>query len=300
MNDGLLERFEAYMNGLGHSEESRRLRRNICGRFLKQHDLATARLSGIVAFLGNPAWKAATRSSARAALKVLFKWAVLEGIREDNPMDDIPQIRAPLPPPRPAPETAISHGLAHAPDPRTRLVLLLGAYAGLRRAEIARLHADDIQENNTLRVFGKGGKTRIVPIHPLLKPHTDRIKQSGGWFFPSSHRDGPVATRTINRLLTGVLPPGFSTHTLRHRFATEVHRGSHDLRAVQALLGHSSLATTQRYVGVSDEALNDAVLTLPVTRHADTLPVDPSPGTPVLESSNEPTQRPALPLGLWG
>jgi integrase len=261
MNDGILRRFEAYQNGLGHTAETRRLRRHYARRFLADHDLQTVRLSGIVEFMGNPAWGPQTRSSARASLMLLFKWARAERIRDDNPMDDIPRIRVFQAPPRPAPESAVAEALARVEDPRTRLVLLLGAFAGLRRAEIAWLHADAIQENGTLRVLGKGGKTRIVPIHPQLAGPLAEAKARGGYLFPSPY-GGPCHPRLINRLLMGVLPPGFSTHTLRHRFATQVHQGSKDLRAVQSLLGHESLATTQRYVGVSDEDLMDAVRTL--------------------------------------
>lgn len=262
MNDGILRRFEAYQNGLGHTEESRRLRRHYARRFLAAYDLATVRISGIAEFMGNPKWGPQTRTSARASLRLLFKWAVLEGIREDNPMEDFPQIRTFQTPPRPAPESAISQALGTVTDPRTRLILLLGAYAGLRRAEIVRLHSDAIQENGTLRVLGKGGKTRVVPIHPLLVEPLAEAKARGGWLFPSPYGSGPCHPRLVNRLLRGVLPPGFSTHTLRHRFATQVHTRSKDIRAVQALLGHSSLATTQRYVGVSDQDLADAVATL--------------------------------------
>lgn len=262
MSRTYLERFEAYQNGLGHTRETRKLRRNYAQRFLSDHDLATVRLSGIVEFMGNPAWGPQTRASARASLMLLFKWAKAEGIRDDNPMDDIPRIRVFQAPPRPTPESVLVDALARVEDPRTRLALLLGAFAGLRRAEIARLHSDAIQENGTLRVLGKGGKTRIVPIHPLLVEPLAEAKARGGWLFPSPVREGPCDPVVINRLLRKVMPRGFSTHTLRHRFATQVHQGSKDLRAVQTLLGHSSLATTQRYVGVSDEDLVEAVRTL--------------------------------------
>jgi integrase/recombinase XerC len=262
MNEDIIPRFEAYMNGLGHTDETRRLRRYLAARFLRDHDLATVSLAGVVAFMGNPGWKPTSRAAARAALRLLFKWAVLEGIRPDNPMADFPPIRTFMPPPRPAPESALADALARVEDPRTRVILLLGAYAGLRRAEIARLHSDAIQENGTLRVLGKGGKTRVIPVHPLLVEPLAELKARGGWLFPSPYGDKPCNPRLVNRLLRGVLPPGFSTHTLRHRFATQVHSRSKDLRAVQVLLGHSSLATTQRYVGVSDEELADAVATL--------------------------------------
>ena len=262
MNGDLLPRFEAYMCGLGHTDDSRRLRRHFARQFLQDHELATANLAQIVGFMGNPRWKPTTRASARAALRLLFSWAVLEGVRPDNPMADFPSIRTFQAPPRPAPESAIARALETVEDPRVRLVVLLGAYAGLRRAEIARLHSDAIQENGSLRVLGKGGKTRVIPAHPLLVEPLAEFKARGGWLFPSPYGDKPCHPVVVNRAIRGLLPPGFSTHTLRHRFATQVHSRSKDLRAVQTLLGHSSLATTQRYVGVSDQDLADAVASL--------------------------------------
>lgn len=261
-------RFDAYMTGLGHTPDSRRLRRKYAQRFMAEHDLATVGVSGIVQFMGNPRWKPQTRASARAALRALFVWAKLEGIRADNPMEGIPTIRVFQAPPRPTPESVLEEALEKSTQPgvdrRAHLVLLLGAYAGLRRAEIVRLRVESIQEDGRLRVLGKGGKTRLVPIHPaLVEPLREACRWSrDGWLFPSPLRDGPCDPVTINRILRGVLPRGFSTHGLRHRFATQVHSRSKDLRAVQTLLGHSSLATTQRYVGVTDQDLVDAVETL--------------------------------------
>ena len=262
MNGGIAVRFDKYQRGLGHTAATRTLRGYYARRFLAEHDLATARLSGVVEFLGNPGWRPQTRASARASLMLLFKWAVLDGVRVDNPMDGFPNVRVFQAPPRPAPESVVARALSTVTDPRTRLAFLLGAYAGLRRSEIAGLHTDAIQEGGTLRVLGKGGKTRIIPIHPHLVGPLAEAKARGGWCFPNPAGSGPCHPVLVNRLLRGVMPPGFSTHTLRHRFATQVHSRSKDIRAVQVLLGHSSLATTQRYVGVSDQDLSDAVRSL--------------------------------------
>jgi len=63
----------------------------------------------------------------------------------------------------------------------------------------------------------------------------------------------------VGRLVSKWLPEGYSTHSLRHRFASQVHSQSKNLRAVQTLLGHASLATTQIYTSVGSEELSDAV-----------------------------------------
>jgi integrase len=80
----------------------------------------------------------------------------------------MPSVRVPAGVPRPAPEQVVSAALAAAEhEPRERLMLALAAFAGLRRAEIARVHTRDVTEEG-LRVRGKGGTVRVIPIHPVL------------------------------------------------------------------------------------------------------------------------------------
>jgi len=237
------------------------LKRNYLRRFTQTHDLNTCTTQDIAAWLThNPSWKASTRRSARSALTTFFAWARRNGHRLDDPAAETMAIRVPMPPPKPVPESLLTDALAKAPA-RTRVMLLLGAFAGLRRAEIAGLHADHIDlEVGRLTITGKGNKTRLVPVHPALVPHLEAIKSRGGWAFPSP-QGGPLTPTTVGRLVKPYLG-SLSTHALRHRFASQVHANSHDLRAVQDLLGHSSLATTQRYLQVTDQQKNAAVLSL--------------------------------------
>ena len=105
---------------------------------------------------------------------------------------------------------------------------------------------------------GKGGKVRRVPIHPRLAA---ALVGLDGWAFPSPRRPGrPVTADYVADRLEQVLPKGYTAHNLRHRFATMAYRGSHDLRAVQQLLGHSDPGTTARYTLVGDDELTAAVL----------------------------------------
>jgi len=162
------------------------------------------------------------------------------------------------------------------PDPvglRDRAVLELLYGSGLRVAELCALNERDLDvDGQRVRVFGKGGKEREVPVGdfgadalrayladglPRLRPDADT---SGALFFNSrGRRLGP---RTVRALLesrrTGTLAGRRITpHTLRHSFATHLLEGGAEIRVVQELLGHSSLATTQRYTHVSRRRLFD-------------------------------------------
>lgn len=252
-----IRRFDQYNVACGHSAGTRRLRMRYVHRYMATCDPVTATVTDVAAFLGVPGWSASTRMSARSALMSLHEWMVADGIRSDNPVRAVKPVRKPPGVPRPAPENVVTLALDGGCDDRTRLMVLLGAYAGLRRSEIASLHTDQITDTH-IRVTGKGDKTRLIPLHPVLKDSLRAVLGTTGFVFPGKD-GGPVSARTVNRVVNRVLPAGMSTHTLRHRFATQVLSRSHDLRAVQTLLGHSSVATTQIYTQVTDEDLSRAV-----------------------------------------
>lgn len=135
-----------------------------------------------------------------------------------------------------------------------RLMLRLGAEAGLRLSEIAAVHSRDVLEGDagpSLIVRGKGDKQRIVPISEDL---AKRITAAPGWLFPGRWR-GHVEKSYVSRHLTRLLPDGWGPHSLRHRYATRMYETTHDLLLVSKLLGHSSVETTQIYVAMPDSRL---------------------------------------------
>ncbi|WP_336622215.1 tyrosine-type recombinase/integrase [Mycobacterium marseillense] len=139
------------------------------------------------------------------------------------------------------------------------MMLRLAAEAGLRRAEIARVHRRDLTRGPAgaaLLVHGKGGKLRVVPLGDDLAA---AIVGASGYLFPGDE-DGHLSPRWVGKLMAGALPDHWTAHTLRHRFATRAYRGSRNLRAVQTLLGHSSVATTERYTAVDDEEIRAAMM----------------------------------------
>lgn len=253
-----LTRFDAWMQAAGHSPGTRGLRKHFAVRFAKVADPSTCTMSDVAVFLANDNWKPATRAAAMSSLKILFEWMILEGIRDNSPMTGIKPVRVSLGVPHPCPEDGFRQALKVA-DKRTRLAVMLAGFAGLRRAEIACMHGSLIGESE-LRITGKGSKTRIVPIHPDLEPWLAPYRGKDVYLFP--HGDTHLTPTTIGRLVRKVLPDGYSTHSLRHRFASQVHANSKDLRAVQTLLGHASLGTTQIYVNVSNDQLASAVSSL--------------------------------------
>ncbi len=137
-------------------------------------------------------------------------------------------------------------------------MILFALLAGLRRSEIAQVHSRDIVPDLvglSVRVVGKGGKTRVIPLHPAL---ADALRGREGFLFPGKI-DGHISGDRVGHLLTRALGGGWSGHTLRHRFATQTYAHGHDLFATQRLLGHSQPQTTLRYTQLEDDSLRAAI-----------------------------------------
>ena len=145
------------------------LRRSQLTRLAQHVDLLDAEEEDLIAWLAQPTWARETRRSMRAGIRGFYRWAVRQQLVEEDPSLDLRPIRPGSPRPRPFPERMLAEALLRA-DRERELMLLLGAYAGLRRSEIARVHSDDV-EDDVLVVFGKGAKHRRIPIHDRLAPH---------------------------------------------------------------------------------------------------------------------------------
>ncbi len=150
---------------------------------------------------------------------------------------------------------------------RDAAILELFYSSGLRLSELADLDVGNLDAlSDTVRVLGKGSKERLVPIgsHALkaIESYRNAAKVTEGPLFVSKLRTR-LSTRSINNLLKKYLalsdiPFNVTPHKLRHSFATHLLDAGADLRSVQALLGHSSLSTTQIYTHVTKERLREA------------------------------------------
>jgi integrase/recombinase XerC len=198
----------------------------------------------------------------------------------------LPRTRAPKRPrtlPRPAApdeavelaETAADGASAPWIGARDLAILLLLYGAGLRVAEALSLTAAVLPIGQTLRVTGKRSKTRVVPIVPAVREAIDDyVRQcpyplSGDAPLFVGARGGPLNPDLVRRVVASArrrlgLPDTLTPHALRHSFATHLLARGADLRALQELLGHASLSSTQIYTAV------DAARLLDVYRHAHT------------------------------
>ena len=206
----------------------------------------------LLAYLGGQRWAAETRHAHRSALRGFYAWAKQSGYVERDPALELPRVRRTPPRARPLPENHAAAALAAA-DERQALMVRLAGEHGLRRGEIAVVHTRDVSADllgYSLLVHGKGGRTRMVPLDDDVAAV---ILDAQGYAFPG-RIDGHLSPAWVGKLVERILPAGWTTHTLRHRFATTAYAVDHDVFAVQELLGHASPATTLRYVQLPDDA----------------------------------------------
>ncbi len=249
-----LEDYETAQRAAGRAGGTIRLHRHYLTQLRDRHRspwrISTAQLRAVLA---TPHWAPETRKSARAAFRGFYRWARGAGLVEDDPSSALEPVRVPAGRPRPTPEHVVRQ-LLHATDARLGFMGMLAAYGGLRAAEIARVHSDDLIGDELL-VHGKGGKVRGVPIvDPVL---LGRLQLVEGWAFPNG-RGGHLSPGHVSRLLSAALPGTWTGHTLRHRCGTVAYAATRDLLGVMELLGHSRPETTQRYVLVPDDAVRAA------------------------------------------
>jgi integrase/recombinase XerC len=237
-------------------------------------------------FLAQQATLGYARSSiARrvGAIHTFYRWAAARGIVERDPAALLgrPKVANRLPGvlrPREAAELVERPDAAEGASPleravalRDRAILELMYGSGLRVAEVAGLTVDRLDlPRGRVTVMGKGSKEREVPLSDparealeayLRQARRELSDGSSSAFF--NRRKRPIGTRDIRRLVGryGERTLGgrhVTPHTLRHSFATHLLEGGADIRAVQELLGHASVATTQRYTHVSRTRLFEA------------------------------------------
>ncbi|WP_158217841.1 tyrosine-type recombinase/integrase [Dietzia alimentaria] len=254
-----LARFDAELRAAGRPRSTRDMRSYQLRRFAADHPTTPPpeiTREHLISWLGSRDWAPETRRAYRAALTTLFRWLHATGQVDIDPASSLPTVTVPRALPRPAPDAALLAGLTEADD-RTRLAIEAIDATGLRRAEAAALHSTQLMtavDGSALRVVGKGGHVRVVPVPERV---AFRIRKTDGFVFPGQI-DGHLSPHYLGKLISHALPGRWTAHTLRHRYATRVYAATNDLRAVQELLGHANIQTTARYVGVTGDRLRDA------------------------------------------
>jgi integrase/recombinase XerD len=224
----------------------------------------------------------------QSSVRGLHRYLAREGIAADDPSGrlrppkaaqrlpkalTIDQVTQLLDASGPAPEDAAPGELTGLRD---RALLELLYATGARVSEIVQLDVDDAAHGDVLRVRGKGAKERIVPVGSYaraavdayltrVRPELSRGGSASSRLFLGA-RGAPLSRQSAWLILQQAagranLTAHVSPHTLRHSFATHLLQGGADVRVVQELLGHASVATTQIYTHVSVDALRDVYAT---------------------------------------
>jgi len=219
------------------------------------------------------------RSVARkfASIRAFYRHMVERGQLSQNPADLVSHVRRQSPLPKLMRTDEVTTLLDRIPartplETRDRAMLELTYSCGLRCEEVVNLDAGDVDfDAEELRVTGKGSKTRIVPVGEPAQHALERYLATGrpALLAPAertepalflSKRGRRLSPSDVRRRLrlwlrNAGLSAGASPHSLRHSFATHLLEGGADLRAIQELLGHSSVSTTQIYTRVESGRL---------------------------------------------
>lgn len=246
-----------------------------------------------------------------AAVRSFYRFLVLDGRLAQSPAQYLRTPKVPRTLPRTlserqaaevvaAPDASTPHGL------RDQAILELLYGAGLRVSECCGLDLADVDfdaRGGTVRVLGKGGKERVVPfgthaaeaLRRYLKLGRPRLAAGVTQGFPLwLNRDGGrLSVRSVHAMVTRSSGGAAAPHTLRHAYATHLLDRGADLRAVQELLGHASLSTTQIYTHVTRERLKQVYLQAHPRATVAAIPPRARPGAPAADPSApaSPTSR---------
>ncbi len=231
------------------------------------------RIRGFLSHLYELGLSKTSVARALAALRSLYRWLAREGVVEQNPAALVSTPRLPKKLPRvPTVEemnTVLDGALPEqaAFPARDRLILELLYGCGLRNSELVGLDLEDVHWSaEALLVRGKGRKERLVPFGevvklalqaylPLRSELLDAQKKNSRALLVNA-RGGRLTTRSVGRIVKQIavacgLSSDVHPHTLRHAFGTHMLEEGADLRAIQEMLGHERLSTTQRYTQLS-------------------------------------------------
>ena len=255
----------------------------LAGRGRDMADAAAEDIEAYFQHLGVKGLSPATAARRRASVRGLYRFALGEGWRKDDPSRrvDAPKQGRPLPKvlSREDVNRLIAAAAARDGAAGLRLACLVELiYAsGLRVSEVLALPVAAIARDPAyLIVKGKGGKERLAPLNetarvairaylPARPGFFAKGLKDSPWLFPSRGAGGRLTARRLAQLLdeaamgAGIDPAKVSPHVLRHAFATHLLEGGADLRAVQTLLGHADIATTQIYTHVASDRLKAVV-----------------------------------------
>ena len=279
--EAALARFDDWQRARGMGEKTRRaygvdlaqLAEWASARELRPHDLSHRDLRNFAGVVSERGAMKSTVARKLAAIRTFYRQLVERGELEANPAELVssPKKDSYLPKVlKPAEVAALLDRIPGSSplDLRDRALLELAYAAGLRAEELVNLDVSSIDPDaEEVRVEGKGGRTRVVPAGEHAWKALERYLARGRPVLNAGESQALFLSKNGRRLSTSDIRrrlrlqtrrAGISPHTLRHSFATHLLEGGADLRAIQELLGHSSISTTQTYTRVESKRLKTA------------------------------------------
>lgn len=256
-------------------------------------EAATEDLSAYLAHLSAQGFAASSQARRLSSMRQFYRFLYSEGLRTDDPTGilDAPRKGRSLPKIMSvadvtallaqAAQEAGTEGPGQLSRIRMHLLLELLYATGMRVSELVSLPAKVLRhEGRFLMIRGKGKKDRVVLLSRAAMEAMEKYERArqaltlkkkhdveSPWLFPSSGKEGHLPRQVFARDLkdvairAGLSPSAISPHVMRHAFASHLLQNGADLRAVQELLGHSDISTTQIYTHVLEERLQELVQT---------------------------------------
>ncbi|WP_165788117.1 tyrosine-type recombinase/integrase [Arthrobacter glacialis] len=227
----------------------------------------------LIHWTGAQEWSHSTRAHNRSALYVFFTWMQDEDIRLDNPAARLPKVKTRKREPNPFSVEEIQTLLNSGIYSKTRAMVALHYYLGLRVSEISRVHGNDVNwDRKMLTTVGKGTKLARLPVPEAAWPLFLAMPRTGYWFpnraanrlWPAG--EGHILGNSVSDLLAQAIRRAgldHRPHDLRAATATEMHSAGVSAFTIQKAMRHSNMDTTTRYLGLTVEQVRDGISTLP-------------------------------------
>lgn len=262
----LLDEYERFLKAGGSAKTTISDRRSGVTRAMA--DLGTTPMEvtadALIGWMGRQGWKPQTRATYRSHLRAFFGWLADTERRLDNPAARLPKTRVPMGIARPVTDTELALAIERSSG-RMLTAILLGAYAGLRISEIARLCREDVTEHEITVLGGKNGHDAILPCHPLIWAHVEPMPPG---LLVRAVSGEPTTGHRLSasqwRHWKAIGLPDITWHRLRHWYGCSIHQAQGDLRLTQELLRHVSVTTTVIYTRSATAAKTAAIAALPV------------------------------------
>ncbi|WP_247655068.1 MULTISPECIES: site-specific tyrosine recombinase XerD [Chitinophaga] len=250
------------------------------GEKLRPQDVTLSDLQGCIQWVSKLGMTPASQARTISGIKAFYKFLLLEDMTQDDPTQllEAPKLQRKLPDVLSFEEIEkiiAQVDLSTAEGHRNKAILETMYSCGLRVSEVTNLQITQLHMDvGFVRVVGKGNKERMVPIGRDAMRHIDVYRRNVRIHLPVKHgeedtlflnrRGGPLSRVMIFLVIKELtklagIEKNVSPHTFRHSFATHLVEGGADLRAVQQMLGHESISTTEIYTHLDREYLRDTL-----------------------------------------